>query len=70
MAKAVRQAQNKYKQNYDRKAASRIYKVGDWVLVKFPADEGGNMHKLSRAWHGPYRVVEQFEPDVTVVKVY
>ena len=28
------------------------------------------MHKLSRPWHGPYRVIERRDPDVTVVKVY
>ena len=68
--KAVQQAQKKNKQNYDRKTASRIYRVGDWVLVKLPADESGKMHKHSRPWHGPYHVVEQLQPDVTVVKVY
>ena len=38
--------------------------------MKFPADETGKMRKLARPWHGPYRVVEQHDPDVTVVKVY
>ena len=46
------------------------YRVGDWVLVKFPADETGKARKLSRPWHGPYRVVDIRQPDVTVVKVY
>ena len=68
-AQVIRQAQ-KYKRNYDKKAACRDYRIGEWVLVKFPADETGKMRKLSRPWHGPYRVTEQKKPDVTVVKVY
>ena len=69
VVKAVQQMQ-KYKQNYDKKSAPRIYRVGDWVLVNFPADESGKMLKLSRPGHGPYHVVKQLEPDVTGVKVY
>ena len=28
------------------------------------------MRKLSRPWHGPYRVLTLDDPDITVVKVY
>ena len=28
------------------------------------------MRKLSRPWHGPYRVVDKRDPDITVVKIY
>ena len=38
--------------------------------MKFPWEETGKTRKLSRPWHGPYRVVEVKEPEVTVVKVY
>lgn len=38
--------------------------------MKFPQDETGRLRKLSRPWHGPYRVVDVTELDVTVVKVY
>ena len=69
-AKAIRRAQYKYKATYDRTATTRDYKLGDWVLVKFPQDETGKNRKLSRPWHGPYRVVERRDPDLTVVKVY
>ena len=69
-AEAIHQAQKKYKGDYDKKTLPRDYRIGEWVLVKFPADETGQMRKLSRPWHGLYRVTEQNNPDVTVVKVY
>ena len=69
-ANSIQQAQKRYKQNYDRGVTEKKYRVGDWVLVKFPADETGKSRKLSRPWHGPYRVVNIRQPDVTVVKVY
>ena len=28
------------------------------------------MRKLSRPWHGPYRVIDKRDPDIAVVKVY
>ena len=45
-------------------------KIGDWVLVYFPKDEAGRNRQLSRPWHGPYRVIEKRNPDVTLCKVY
>ena len=44
--------------------------VGDWVLVQFPQEEVGKMRKLSRPWHGSYRIMSKEGPDVTVVKLY
>jgi hypothetical protein len=38
--------------------------------VKFPQEEVGKLRKLSRPWHGPYRVISHTDPDVTVVRVY
>ena len=38
--------------------------------MKFPGEETGRMRKLSRPWHGPYRVLEVNGPDITVEKVY
>ena len=65
-AQSIQQAQKKYKTNYDLKAYRQDHWVGEWVLVKFPADETGLMRKLARPWHGPYRVLEMNYPDVTV----
>ena len=69
-AKSIQDAQKKYKAAYDKKSSPVSYGLGDWVLVKFPQDETGQNRKLSHPWHGPYRVIEKRDPDVTVVKVY
>ena len=55
---------------YDRKTKQVDYQVGDWVFIKFPAEETGPNQKLSTPWHGPYRIVARKDPDVTATKVY
>ena len=69
-AVCVKKAQHKYKKSYDRKATTRPYQVGDWVMVRFPAEETGKQRKLSQPWHGPYRVVTIRDPDIVATKVY
>ena len=44
--------------------------MGDWVFIKFPAEETGQNRKLSNPWHGPYCVLSRRDPDVTATKVY
>ena len=66
-ASNIRKAQGRYKEQYDRHARPCDLRLGQWVFVKFPQDESGRLRKLSRPWHGPYRLKN---PDVTVVKVY
>ena len=66
----IRTAQNRCKAVYDRRVRGRQHQVGDWVLLRFPQEESGRQRKLSRPWHGPYRVVEKRDPDITAVKVY
>ena len=66
----IQQAQKRYKDYYDRKATKNHFRVGDWVLVRFPAEKSGKDRKLSHPWHGPYRVVDCREPDITVAKIY
>jgi len=43
--------------------------VGDWILIYFP-DETGQLHKLSRPWHGPYRIISHDDPDITATKIF
>ncbi|XP_072174277.1 uncharacterized protein [Diadema setosum] len=43
----------RYRQNYNRKARQRSFKVGDEVLVLLPTDH----NKLLMHWKGPFRVV-------------
>ena len=69
-ASQIQKVQFKYKKCYDRKAKPSKFKIGEWVLVRFPHEETGRMRKLSRAWHGPFRIVSQSDPDVTVSNVY
>ena len=37
----MRKAQHRYKTQFDKKARQRHYRVGDWVMVKFPQEEQG-----------------------------
>ena len=69
-AEAIQAAQTKYKAYYDRHSHDMDYQIGDWILVRFPQDETGRLRKLSRPWHGPYRVIDKRDPDIMVVKVY
>ena len=69
-AESIKSAQARYKKTYDKLSREADYQLGDWVLVRFPQEETGRQRKLSRPWHGPYRIIERNDPDVTVVKVY
>ena len=39
-------------------------------MIKFPQEETGAQRKLSRPWHGPYRITDMDDTGVTAVKVY
>ena len=67
---SIQKAQKRYKKNYDKRSQDSTMRVGDWVLVRFPQEESGRFRKLSRPWHGPYRVTSLDSPDITVSKVY
>lgn len=69
-ADSIQSVQKKYKAAYDKKSTPTTYSLSDWVLVKFPQEETGRNCKLSHPWHGPYRIVERRDPNITVVKVY
>ena len=69
-AKRIQKSQKKNKDYYDRRATHTSYRLGDWILIRFPAEETGARRKLSRPWHGPYRVKSKNGPDVTATKVY
>ena len=64
---SIRKAQSRYKKSYDRKSDGYSYRVGDWVLVRFPSEETGRFRK---PWHGLYRVTSCNQTNVTAVKVY
>ena len=62
---AARNIQRGYKEQYDRGTRTTNLRVGEWVFVRFPQDESGRLRKLSRPWHGPYRIVQKEDPDIT-----
>ncbi len=35
-AETIKEAQSKYKRHYDRKSRPTTYKLGEWVLIRFP----------------------------------
>ena len=67
---SIREAQRRYKGQYDKGARVNNYRVGDWVFVKFPAEESGKNRKMSRPWRGPFRVLERRDPNLTLRSVY
>ena len=71
LAKGInKEAQRRYKLQYDKTATTSKFRVGDWVLVYFSQDETGKTRKLSQPWHGPYRIISRDDPDLTVTKIY
>ena len=69
-ADTIQRAQARYKHQYDKGSKEISFRVGDWILVRFPQDESGRWWKLSRPWHGPYRIVAKSDPGVICSKVY
>ena len=69
-ASQIQAAQRRYKRYFDQTTKETKLKVGDWVLIRFPAEETGARRKLSHPWHGPYRVTHLDHQNATAVKVY
>ena len=69
-AQANREAQHRYKHQYDKSSTISSYKIGGWVFVYFPSEETGKLRKLSLPWRGPYQVTSRDDSDVTITKVY
>ncbi len=69
---SIQEAQHKYKRQYDKvnKCMRGEHKIGSWVLIRFPQEESGGLRKLSRPWHGPYRVIEVTPTGITAERVY
>jgi len=67
---SIKKAQVQYKHYFDRSSKQVDYRVGEWIFIRFPAEETGRNRKLSHPWHGPYRILSHKDPDVTAVKVY
>ena len=68
--RAICKAQKCYKAQHDKRIHEVKMKLGDWVLIYFPAENSGKQRKLSRPWHGPYHIVAKDETNVTATRVY
>ena len=69
-AKSILKAQEHQKTGYDKRAKPSRLRLGEWVLIHFPQDETGKQCKLSKPWHGPYRITSCDNPDITAVKIF
>ena len=69
-AKAIQKSQKRSKKYYDRKTRPNVYRNSDWVMIYFPHEETGAQRKLSRPWHGPYRIISTTPTGVVAEKVY
>ena len=62
----IEKAQASQKSYYDRSSESVDLKPGDRVMVFMPAERQGKTWKLSRPFHGPYRVLHVTDTNVEV----
>ena len=69
-AKSIARAQQGQRDQYNRHTNATKLRVGGWILMHFPQDETGKQRKLSRPWHGPYRIISRNDSDVTAVKIF
>ena len=53
-ATSIQESQKSYKAQYDKRVKAIDFRLGDWVFVRFPEEETGRKHKLSRPWYGPF----------------
>ena len=67
--RAICKAQKRYKAQHDKRIHEVKMKLGDWVLIYFPAENSGKQRKLSRPWYGPYRIVAKDETNITATRV-
>ena len=67
---SISRSQKKYKKQYDSKSDSYQLCVGDWILICYPSEEIGRLKKLSRPWHGPYRITACDNTDVSAVSLF
>ena len=66
----IKHGQQRNKERYDQKVFVKELKVGDWVLVRFPHEESGKQRKLSKPWHGPYRIIQKTKTGIIAVPIH
>ena len=72
--RSTQKAQAQYKTQYDKKSMEPNYKIREWAsgfsCSSRTQEESGRNRKLSRPWHGPYRIIERMDPNLVVAKIY
>ena len=67
--KVNREAQRRYKLQYDKTARTSKFRVGDWVMIYFLQDKNWQVsRKLSHPWHGPYQIISKNDPTIIIAK--
>jgi len=64
----IKYTQEKYKEQYDKKAQSHSYKVGDKVRIYAPEPKKGLTPKLARPYKGSYEVVKVTPTNLFLIK--
>ena len=53
----VKKAQRRQKRSYDKKSKPPNFVEGDRAFLFKPAEKTGELRKLARPFHGPYRII-------------
>ena len=64
--KKIQEAQTRQKNNYDKSSSPTKLQVGDRVMVYMPQEKRGKTWKLSRPYHGPYRILSLTQTNAEV----
>uniref|UniRef100_A0A915HNS6 Uncharacterized protein n=1 Tax=Romanomermis culicivorax TaxID=13658 RepID=A0A915HNS6_ROMCU len=62
----IQEAQEKYKQNYDKSRFNVNYKVGDMVWKESETVKRGQTKKLRPIFDGPYKIIKITYPNVMI----
>ena len=65
----IQKAQKQQKKQHDKKTRMPTFSVGDRVFVYMPAARSGKAYKLSRPFHGPFRIIAMHDNGVEVRRV-
>lgn len=62
----IQKAQSQHKVHHGRHACPHTFQEGERVFMFMPAARSGKPYKLSRPFHGPYRIIRVVENGVEV----
>lgn len=62
-------ARKRYEAQYNKKAKSVEFKVGQFVFLHVPSLKRHRTKKLSKLWKGPYKILEVLSPYNVVLKL-